>query len=101
MHKNLLALLLAAVMLITVLSACVLPASTAPKATPTSSTEIPFPLTTQPGVFSDILSSTQTAMAINGTSAMETSTSVPKVQTTPLAEGPAATAKPPKHQNRT
>jgi LysM repeat protein len=35
-------------------------------------------------------------MAINGTLAVETSTSVPKVQTTPLAEGPAATAKPTK-----
>jgi LysM repeat protein len=96
MHKKLFALPLAAVMLVTILSACVLPASQAPKATPTSSTEIPFPLTTQPGAFSDILSGTQTAMAINGTPAVESSTSVPEIQTTSQAQAVKATAKPTK-----
>ena len=97
MHKNLLAVLLAAVMLITVLSACVLPASQAPKATLASSTQIPFPIATQAGNFSDILSGTQTALAVNSISAVTTSTSVPNVQTTPLTTAkPKATAKPTK-----
>ena len=96
MPKNLLVLLLAAVMLLIVLSACVLPASQAPKATVASSTEIPFPITTQPGILSGILSGTQTTEAMNSTSsAVEvTSTNVPVVQTTPIIVKPKATAKP-------
>ncbi|MDR3576602.1 MAG: LysM peptidoglycan-binding domain-containing protein [Anaerolineaceae bacterium] len=100
MHKNLFALLLTAVMLITVLSACVLPASQAPKATLASSTEMPFPLVTQGGNLTDILSGTQTAAAINSAQAAATSTSVPNVQTTPMATTATvkakATAKPTK-----
>ena len=96
MHKKLFALLITLITFATILTACVLPASQAPKITVAPSTEIPFPLTTQPETFSAISGGTQTAAAITSSPDAETSTSVPTVQTTPLATKQKATAKPTK-----
>ena len=63
-------LLFAAITITMLLAACERPASIAPATVATSSSEIPFPVATQPQIMRDILSATQTAAAASGTLAV-------------------------------
>jgi LysM repeat protein len=67
MTKRLATILIPFLILGLLLSACERPATVASVTTPTSSSEIPFPVSTQPQIMKDILAATQTAAAIKGT----------------------------------
>lgn len=107
MIKKFPAILISILIICLLLTACERPASVAPVTSPTSSSEIPFPVATQPQIMRDILAATQTAAAIKGTLATggltTGSTSTPAfTYSTPNASGtislttstslPAATA---------
>ncbi len=64
MSKKLLVILVIVLVASLGLVACERPASVAPVATATSVGEIPFPVATQPQIMQDILSQTQTAIAL-------------------------------------
>jgi LysM repeat protein len=70
MSKKSYTLLLAVITITMLLTACERPASIAPAIVATSSSEIPFPVATQPQIMRDILSATQTAAAASGTLAV-------------------------------
>jgi LysM repeat protein len=79
MSRKIYTLLIAFITITLLLTACERPASIAPATAPTSSSEIPFPVATQPQIMRDILSATQTAAAASGTQATggENATSTP------------------------
>lgn len=97
MSKKLFALLVIVLIASFVLAACERPASRAPVAEPTAEGEIPFPVATQPQIMQDILSQTQTAMALTpqagggiaplgtGTPSFSLTTPVPTLAVTPTA----------------
>lgn len=67
MKKRLYAIILVILVAGLLLSACERSASVSPVATATTSSNIPFPVSTQSQIMKDILASTQTAAAISGT----------------------------------
>jgi LysM repeat protein len=96
MIKKLPAILISILIICLALTACERPASVAPVTSPTSSSEIPFPVATQPQIMRDILAATQTAAAMKGTLATggltSGSTSTPAfTYSTPNASGTSST----------
>ncbi len=83
--KNI-AILIVVLLAAILMSACERSASRVPVTTPTSSSEIPFPVATQPQILKDIIAGTQTAAAML-TPQIETTPSVPSIiiETTPVA----------------
>ncbi len=94
MSKKLFLLLIIILIASLGLVGCERPASRAPVATPTTQGEIPFPVATQPQIMQDILSGTQTAMAltpqagggvqVTSTPAFVISTQAPTTAVTPV-----------------